>query len=58
MLAEDRRSLVVTERNGLPRAGEVLQLLYAGGFPVEEVDTRASRLEDVFVEVLRGGGGA
>jgi len=56
-LAEDRRSLVVTERNGTPRAGEVLRLLYSGGFPVDEVDTRASRLEDVLIEVLRGGGG-
>lgn len=58
VLAEDRRSLVVTERNGRPSAGEVLQALYAGGFPVAEVDTRASRLEDVLIEVLRGGGAA
>jgi ABC-2 type transport system ATP-binding protein len=55
-LAEDRRSLVVTERNGKPSAGEVLQQLYSGGFPVAEVDTRASRLEDVLIEVLHGGG--
>ncbi len=39
-------------------SGEVLQLLYGQGFPVEEVDTRASRLEDVLIEVLRGGGAA
>ncbi len=52
-LAEDRRSLVVTERAGKPSAGEVLQQLYMGGFPVAEVDTRASRLEDVLIEVLR-----
>ena len=58
VLAEDRRSLVVTERAGKPSAGEVLQLLYTGGFPVAEVDTRASRLEDVLIEVLRGGGAA
>jgi len=56
-LSEDRRSLVVTERNGKPSAGEVLQQLYLGGFPVAEVDTRASRLEDVLIEVLHGGGG-
>ena len=31
-LAEDRRSLVVTERNGKPSAGEVLQQLYRAGF--------------------------
>ena len=54
-LAEDRRSLVVTERNGQPSAGEVLGQLYRSGFPVVEVDTRASRLEDVLIEILRGG---
>ena len=57
-LAEDRRSLLVTERNGKPSAGEVLQQLYRGGFPIVEVDTRASRLEDVLIEILRGGDGA
>jgi ABC-2 type transport system ATP-binding protein len=55
VLAEDRRSLVVTERNGTPSAGEVLQQLYRSGFPVAEVDTRASRLEDVLIEILRVG---
>ena len=54
-LAEDRCSLLVTERNGKPSAGEVLQQLYRGGFPIVEVDTRASRLEDVLIEILRGG---
>jgi ABC-2 type transport system ATP-binding protein len=58
VVAEDRRSLVVTERNGTPSAGEVLQELYRNGFPVMEVDTRASRLEDVLIEILHGGGGA
>jgi ABC-2 type transport system ATP-binding protein len=57
-LAEDRRSLVVTERNGQPSAGEVLGQLYRGGFPVVEVDTRASRLEDVLIEILRAEGEA
>ena len=57
-VAEDRRSLVVTERNGTPSAGEVLQELYRNGFPVLEVDTRASRLEDVLIEILHGGGEA
>jgi len=56
-LSEDRRSLVVTERNGRPRAGEILHQLHAGGFTVSEVDTRASRLEDVLIEILRTGGG-
>jgi ABC-2 type transport system ATP-binding protein len=54
-IAEDRRSLVVTERNGTPSAGEVLQELYRNGFPVMEVDTRASRLEDVLIEILHSG---
>jgi ABC-2 type transport system ATP-binding protein len=54
-LSEDRRSLVVTERNGHPRAGEVLRQLYRSGFPVVDVDTRASRLEDVLIEILHGG---
>jgi ABC-2 type transport system ATP-binding protein len=54
-VAEDRRSLVVTERNGTPSAGEVLQELYRNGFPVLEVDTRASRLEDVLIEILHAG---
>ena len=53
VLSEDRRSLLVTERNGHPRAGEVLQQLYRSGFPVVDVDTRASRLEDVLIEILR-----
>jgi ABC-2 type transport system ATP-binding protein len=44
----------VTERNGKPSAGEILQQLYRGGFPVVEVDTRASRLEDVLIEILHG----
>jgi hypothetical protein len=36
----------------------VLQQLYRSGFPVAEVDTRASRLEDVLIEILHGGGEA
>ena len=57
-LSEDRRSLVVTERNGRPSAGEILKRLYDAGLGVLEVDTRASRLEDVLIEILRGGGEA
>jgi len=56
-LAEDRRSLVITERNGHSPAGRVLAALYRAGIPVQDVETRASRLEDVLIEVLRGGGG-
>ena len=56
-LADDRRSLVITERNGHSPAGRVLAALYRAGIPVQDVETRASRLEDVLIEVLRGGGG-
>jgi ABC-2 type transport system ATP-binding protein len=58
VLSDDGRSLVYTERNGRPRAGEVLRGLYAAGLPVAEVETRASRLEDVLIEVLHGRAGA
>ena len=58
ILAEDARRLVYIERNGRPRASEVLRALYAAGLPIQEVETRASRLEDVLLEVLRGGAGA
>jgi ABC-2 type transport system ATP-binding protein len=57
-LAEDRRSLVVTERNGRPSAGEILRQLHAGGITVSEVDTRASRLEDVLIEILHSSSGS
>ncbi len=55
-LSEDGRALVYTERPGSAQAAEVLRALYAAGFPVREVETRASRLEDVLIEVLHGGG--
>ena len=56
-LAEDRRSLVLTERNGGPATGVVLQALFRAGITVLDVETRASRLEDVLLEVLHGRGG-
>ncbi len=56
-LAADGRSLVYTERPGHPRTGEVLRALYAAGLPIQEVETRASKLEDVLIEVLHGRGG-
>ena len=34
------------------RAGEVLKLVYAAGLPVQDVETRKSRLEDVLIQVL------
>ncbi|MGO8968813.1 MAG: ABC transporter ATP-binding protein [Myxococcaceae bacterium] len=58
VLSADGKALVYTERPGHPRAGEVLRMLYAAGLPVQEVETRASKLEDVLIEVLHGRGGA
>ena len=46
--------LLYTERSGRPHAGEVLRMLYAAHLPVEDVETRRSRLEDVLLLVLRG----
>jgi ABC-2 type transport system ATP-binding protein len=57
-LSENGKGLVYTERPGRPRAGEVLRGLYAAGLPISEVETRASKLEDVLLEVLHGRGGA
>ncbi len=54
VLSEDGKGLVYTERPGHPRAAEVLHALYASGLPVQEVETRASKLEDVLIEVLHG----
>ncbi len=56
VLSPDRKGLVYTERPGHPRAAEVLHALYAEGLPVQEVETRASKLEDVLIEVLHGRG--
>jgi ABC-2 type transport system ATP-binding protein len=58
VLADGARRLVYIERNGRPRASEVLRALYAAGLPVAEVETRASRLEDVLLDVLHGRTGA
>ncbi|HXX31642.1 MAG TPA: ABC transporter ATP-binding protein [Myxococcaceae bacterium] len=57
-LAEDGRSLIYIERAGRPRASEVLGRLYAGGADIQDVETRASRLEDVLLDVLHGRSGA
>jgi ABC-2 type transport system ATP-binding protein len=57
VLSEDGKSWVYTERPGHPGTGEVLRGLYAAGLPIQEVETRASKLEDVLIEVLHGGGG-
>ncbi len=53
-LADGGSRLLYIERNGRPHAGEVLKMLYAANLPVEDVETRRSRLEDVLLLVLRG----
>jgi ABC-2 type transport system ATP-binding protein len=44
--------LQYTEKSGQLSAGEVLKLVYAAGMPVQDVETRRSRLEDVLIQVL------
>jgi ABC-2 type transport system ATP-binding protein len=58
VLSEDGKSWVYTEKPGWPETGDVLRRLYTAGLPVQEVETRASKLEDVLIEVLHGKGGA
>ena len=58
VLSEDGKAWVYTERPGRPGTGDVLRSLYSAGLPVQEVETRASKLEDVLIEVLHGRGGA
>lgn len=41
------------ERTGQPPSSEVLGALYGASLPVLDVETRRSRLEDVFLSVLR-----
>ena len=55
-LAPDGLSFVYSERNGTPSAGEVLKALYSCNLPVTDVETRAARLEDVMLQILRTGG--
>ena len=52
VLSEDRRQILYTERAGRAGAGEVLRSLYAAQLPIEAVETRKSRLEDVLMQVL------
>ena len=53
--SDDGRTLTYVEREGTRRLGEVLGELYRAGLPVLEVETRRSRLEEVLIQVLRGG---
>jgi ABC-2 type transport system ATP-binding protein len=52
-LSEDRRSMRYAERNGRASCGEVLRAVYASKLPVTDVESRAPRLEDVLLQVLR-----
>ncbi len=54
VLSADGCRMEYIERKGRPTAGEVLRLVYADHLPVEDVETRRSRLEDVLLLVLRG----
>ena len=53
-LAADGRALTYGEREGGVPGGDVLRLLYTHGLPVDTVETRSSRLEDILLEILRG----
>ncbi|HZA14792.1 MAG TPA: ABC transporter ATP-binding protein [Myxococcaceae bacterium] len=52
-LSEDRRSMMYAERNGRASCSEVLGAVYASKLPVTAVGSRAPRLEDVLLQVLR-----
>jgi ABC-2 type transport system ATP-binding protein len=54
VLSADGCRLSYVERKGRPSVGEILRLIYAAHLPVEDVETRRSRLEDVLLLVLRG----
>lgn len=52
-LAPDGRSATYVEREGGPPTGALLATLFAAGLPIVEVETRAPRLEDVLLGVLK-----
>ena len=53
-LSADRRTLTYPEREGCAPAGDILRTLYTQGLPVDNVETRHSRLEDILIDILRG----
>ncbi|MFY0583492.1 ABC transporter ATP-binding protein [Cystobacter fuscus] len=53
-LSADGLTLTYPEREGGLPGNDVLRLLYTQGFPVGNVETRSSRLEDILIEILRG----
>ncbi|HYR55207.1 MAG TPA: ABC transporter ATP-binding protein [Myxococcaceae bacterium] len=54
VLAEDALRMDYVERKGRPSVGEILRLVYAEQLPVDDIETRRARLEDVLLMVLRG----
>ena len=54
VLAEDGLRMDYVERKGRPSVGEILRLVYAEQLPVDDIETRRARLEDVLLMVLRG----
>jgi ABC-2 type transport system ATP-binding protein len=53
-LSADGRTLTYAEREGCAPAGDILRALYTQGLPVNNVETRHSRLEDILIDILRG----
>jgi ABC-2 type transport system ATP-binding protein len=54
VLAEDGHRMDYVERKARPSIGEILRLVYAEQLPVDDIETRRARLEDVLLMVLRG----
>ncbi len=53
-LSADGLTLTYAEREGSAPSGDVLRALYTQAFPVNNVETRHSRLEDILIDILRG----
>jgi ABC-2 type transport system ATP-binding protein len=53
MLASDGLSCSYIERMGAAPTGDVLRAVYASNLPVGEVETRAARLEDILLQILK-----
>ncbi|HEX8438930.1 ABC transporter ATP-binding protein [Archangium sp.] len=53
-LSADGRTFSYPEREGCAPGGDMLRALYSQGFPVGDVETRHSRLEDILIDILRG----
>ena len=51
-LNAEATELHYTEKAGQMSAGDVLKAVYGAGLPVQDVETRHSRLEDILIQVL------